>query len=55
MNLPVREEILDGKKRIIFIRKASGIDKRREAALRVLGEGWTYDGEENSITNVASN
>jgi len=54
-HLPVREEIIDGKKRIIFIREATGIDKRKEAALRVFGEGWIYDEGEDSKTNVVNN
>lgn len=49
MNLKEREVIEYGKgkrkRKIIFIRKASGIDKRREAALIVLGPGSTYAGD----------
>lgn len=52
MNLKEREVVEYGKgkrkRKIIFIRKASGIDKRREAALIVLGPDWTYVGDDEN-------
>lgn len=49
-----KEEILEygngkRKKRVIFIREATGIDRRKEAVLRVLGPGWIcVDDEEDN-------
>ncbi|WP_234121142.1 hypothetical protein [Clostridium hydrogenum] len=43
MNLPVREEIVCGKRRIIIKRKASGVDKTKEAVLLIMGrDKWEY-------------
>lgn len=50
--MQIRKELVDGKKRIIVIKEASGVDKTKEAVLRVMGPGWKYkDGflEEETI------
>lgn len=45
--LEKRSEIIDGKKKIIITREASGVDKTKEAVLRVMGPGWRYKDDED--------
>lgn len=40
--MQIRTELVDGKKRIIVIKEVSGVDKTKEAVLRVMGPGWKY-------------
>lgn len=40
--MQIRTELVSGKKRIIVIKEASGVDKTKEAVLRVMGPGWRY-------------
>ncbi|MEW9093985.1 MAG: hypothetical protein AB2417_02785 [Clostridiaceae bacterium] len=43
--MQIRTELIDGKKRIIVTKEASGIDKTKEAVLKVMGPGWEYKKE----------
>ncbi|NWK11753.1 hypothetical protein [Clostridium cadaveris] len=45
--MKIREEIVNGKKRIIFVRHASGEDNVKEAIKIVLGEGFTVNAKNN--------
>lgn len=40
--MKIKYEILEGKKRMIIIRYASGIDKAKEAVLKVMGNEYEY-------------
>lgn len=40
--LKAKSEIINGRKRIIFSRQASGVDKTKEAVLKVMGGEWEY-------------
>lgn len=44
-----RTEIVKGKTKIIITRKASGVDKVKEAVCMVMGPGWEY---ENYVKNT---
>ena len=41
-----RSEIVNGKKRIIITRSVSGVDKAKDAVLRVMGSGYEYEKKE---------
>lgn len=40
--IQIKSEIVYGGKRIFITRSASGVDKTREAVLKVMGPGWEY-------------
>jgi hypothetical protein len=40
--LPVKSTIVNGKRRIIITRSASGVSKVKEAILVVMGPGWEF-------------
>lgn len=46
MAFSARSEVVNGKKRIIFVRVATGVDKTREAVLKAMGPGWEYKKKE---------
>lgn len=50
--MQARSEIIDGKKRIIIIRKSSGVDKTKEAVLKVMGPGWEYDDTDKDTKSI---
>lgn len=35
--------IVNGKKRIVMTKNISGVDKSKEAVLRVMGSGWEFE------------
>lgn len=41
--MQIKTQIVDGKKRIIVIKTASGISMENEIVLKIMGTGWTYD------------
>lgn len=40
--MTIRTEITNGKKKMIITRKASGVDKSKEAVLKVMGDGFEF-------------
>lgn len=46
--LPIKETIVNGKKRIIIERSASGEDKVKDAILRVMGDEYEFKDKEVS-------
>ncbi|MCX7884276.1 MAG: hypothetical protein N2448_04515 [Caloramator sp.] len=41
--MKIKTEYVCGKKRVIIIREATGIDKTKEAILKVMGEDWEFN------------
>lgn len=41
--MKIRSEIIDGKKRIIIIRKVSGVDVSKKVVETIMGEGWKFE------------
>jgi len=46
--MEIRTEIVRGKRRIIIIESSSGVDKTKEAVLKVMGKDWEYKNESDS-------
>lgn len=46
--MELREEIVNGKKRIIFVRHANGEDVSKEVVKKILGEGWELKDEQSN-------
>lgn len=40
--MKIKTELVNGKKRLIITKEASGVDKTKEAVLKVMGPGWSY-------------
>jgi hypothetical protein len=49
--MEARVEIVDGKRRVVFTRRASGVDKMKEAVLLVMGPGYKFKDEEEQEVN----
>ena len=41
--MQIKTQIVEGKKRIIVIKTASGMDMANEIVLKIMGIGWKYD------------
>ena len=47
--MQVRTELICGKRRVIITREASGVDKGKEAVIRVMGPGWKFEDSKKKV------
>jgi hypothetical protein len=52
--MQIRTEIVNGKRKVIITRSASGIDRTREAVLSVMGKGYKYKTDKPDYKNLKS-